>query len=59
MTIFRKSPTLVLSGILVTAVAVTVSISPAFGEGGARRKRRTFLLIPTRDDHGCRWDGAS
>jgi hypothetical protein len=37
MTIFRKSPTLVLSGILVAAVAVTASISPAFGEGGARR----------------------
>src|SRR5215467_11347511 len=36
MTVFRKSPPLVLSRILVTTVAVTAPLSQVFGEGGAR-----------------------
>jgi hypothetical protein len=37
MTLFRKSIAVVLTGVLVTAVAVALPLLPAFGEGGARR----------------------
>lgn len=37
MTLFRNSITVVLTGLLVMAVTVAVSLLPAFGEGGARR----------------------
>jgi hypothetical protein len=37
MTLFRKSIALVLTGVLVIAVAVALPLLPVFGEGGARR----------------------
>ena len=37
MTLFRKSMAVVLTGVLVTAVAVALPLLPVFGEGGARR----------------------
>jgi hypothetical protein len=37
MTLSRKSMTIVLTGVLVTVVAVALPFLPAFGEGGARR----------------------
>lgn len=37
MTLFRKSIAVVLTGVLVTAVAVALPLLPVFGEGGARR----------------------
>ena len=37
MTLFRKSMAVVLTGVLVIAVAVTLPLRPVFGEGGARR----------------------
>ena len=37
MTIFGRSMTAMLSGVLVVTVAVTLPLSPVFGEGGARR----------------------
>jgi muconolactone delta-isomerase len=37
MTLSRKSMTIVLTGVLVTVVAVALPLLPAFGEGGARR----------------------
>ena len=37
MTMFRKSLAVVLSGVLVIAIAVALPLLPAFGEGGARR----------------------
>ncbi len=37
MTIFKKSMAVVLTGVLVIAVAVASPLRPAFGEGGARR----------------------
>jgi len=37
MTLFRKSITVVLTGVLVLAVAVALPLHPVFGEGGARR----------------------
>ncbi len=37
MTVFGKSVPLVLTRVLVTAVAVALPFLPAFGEGGARR----------------------
>lgn len=37
MTLFRKSIALVLTGVLVIAVAVALPLQPVFGEGGARR----------------------
>ena len=37
MTLFRKSMAVVLTGVLVTAVAVALPLVPVFGEGGARR----------------------
>ena len=37
MTISRKSMAVVLTGVLVIAVAVALPLLPAFGEGGARR----------------------
>ena len=37
MTISRKSMAVVLTGVLVLAVAVALPLLPAFGEGGARR----------------------
>ncbi len=37
MTRFRKSIAVVLTGVLVIAVAVALPLQPVFGEGGARR----------------------
>jgi hypothetical protein len=37
MTLFGKSIAVVLTGVLVTAVAVALPLLPVFGEGGARR----------------------
>jgi hypothetical protein len=37
MTLFKKSIAVVLTGVLVTAVAVALPLLPVFGEGGARR----------------------
>lgn len=37
MTLSRQSMTIVLTGVLVTVVAVALPLLPAFGEGGARR----------------------
>jgi muconolactone delta-isomerase len=37
MTLFRKPMTVVLTGVLVLAVAVALPFLPVFGEGGARR----------------------
>ena len=37
MTLFRKSMAVVLTGVLVTAVAVALPLLPVFGEDGARR----------------------
>ncbi len=37
MTLFRKSIAVVLTGVLVIAVAVALPLLPVFGEGGARR----------------------
>jgi len=37
MTLFKKSIAVVLTGVLVTAVIVTLPLLPVFGEGGARR----------------------
>ena len=37
MTRFRKSMAVVLTGVLVIAVAVALPLHPVFGEGGARR----------------------
>jgi hypothetical protein len=37
MTLSTKSLTIVLTGVLVTVVAVALPLLPAFGEGGARR----------------------
>ena len=37
MTLFRKSKAMVLTGVLVIAVAVALPLQPVFGEGGARR----------------------
>jgi len=37
MTLFRKSIAVVLTGVLVIAVAVSLPLLPVFGEGGARR----------------------
>jgi len=37
MTIYRKSLSVVLSGVLIVAAAVTMPVQPALGEGGARR----------------------
>ena len=37
MTLFRKSIAVVLTGVLVTVVAVALPLLPVFGEGGARR----------------------
>jgi len=37
MTLFGKSRTIVLTGVLVLVVAVALPLLPAFGEGGARR----------------------
>ncbi len=37
MTLFRKSIAVVLTGVLVIAVAVALPLQPVFGEGGARR----------------------
>ena len=37
MTLFRNSIAVVLSGVMVMAVAVAVPLLPVFGEGGARR----------------------
>ena len=37
MAIVMKSMTVILSGVLLIAGAVTLPLSPVFGEGGARR----------------------
>jgi len=37
MTLFRKSIAVVLTGVLVIALAVALPLLPVFGEGGARR----------------------
>ena len=37
MTIFRKSMAVLLTGVLVIAIAVALPLRPVFGEGGARR----------------------
>jgi len=49
MTRFRKSMAVVLTGVLVIAVAVALPLLPAFGEGGARRDvvRHAAELAPT------------
>jgi hypothetical protein len=48
MAIFMKSMTVMLSGVLLIALAVTLPLSPVFGEGGARRDvvRRAAEFAP-------------
>ena len=37
MTLYRTAIAVVLTGVLVIAIALALPLSPVFGEGGARR----------------------